>query len=141
MKKIFSIILSVFVIISLICSFVFIQNKFTQKQLNSNLIIKTSIFLSGSNNKLKLFASTNGNSDIKKSGFKKIIIQRKMKNEQLWENYLEYNNIYNCSNVYKISKVIVVESDYEYRVLCTHCVKKSLFSFEIAESVSDIVYF
>lgn len=84
---------------------------------------------------------TYGNSEVKKCGFTKIIIQRKKSSESSWSNYKTYNDLFSESNKYKLSKSVAVEKGYQYRAKATHYAKKSLLSTQKIDSTTGSLTF
>ena len=94
----------------------------------SGLITTHTLGIAKDGNKLLITGSTNGTSEVIKAGFTKVVIERKKASESSWSKYKTYSDLYAESNKYKLSKSVVVDTGYQYRVTATHYAKKSLFS-------------
>lgn len=84
---------------------------------------------------------TQGNNDVKKCGFTKVVVQRKKASATSWSNYKTYNDLYSESNRYNLSKSLTVDKGYQYRVTATHYAKKSLLSTQKIDSTTGYLTF
>lgn len=105
----------------------------------SNLILSYNIAISKSGNSLLIVGTTVGNSDVKKCGFKEIVIQQRKTINDSWSTYTKYTDLYLDTFGYTITKSITVPSGYQYRVTCVHYAKKSLLSTQKISNTSNIV--
>ena len=108
---------------------------------SSNLIIKNTFAISKKGTSLILYGITQGNSEVKKCGFTKVIIQRKKSSENSWSNYKTYNDLFSESNSYTLNKSVAVEKGYQYRAKATHYAKKSLLSTQKIEVTTGSLAF
>lgn len=107
----------------------------------TGLITNYAIALTKSGTTLIITGRTTGNADVKKCGFTVITIQRKKASASSWSTYAKYEDLYNESNMYKLSKKINVTSGYQYRVTCTHYAKKNLLSTQKINNTSNTLSF
>ena len=105
----------------------------------TGLIFAYSIAVSGSGSNLLIAGSTICDPDVVKCGFKVVTIQRRKSSTTSWATYKTYEDLYRDAPSYSLSKTIAVTTGYQYRVICTHYAKKSLFSTEKIENTSNIV--
>lgn len=103
----------------------------------SDLIVAYYIGISKNGNTLIIVGKTYGSSDVKKCGFKEIVIQQRKSSSDSWSTYTKYTDLYIDLPTYTISKSITVPSGYQYRVTCVHYAKKSLFSTQKINSISN----
>ena len=90
---------------------------------------------------LKITGKTEGNSEVVKCGFTKVVIQRKKSSSTSWSNYKTYKDLYSDSTKYNLRKSITVEKGYQYRVTATHYAKKSLLSTQKIDSTTGSLTF
>ncbi len=76
---------------------------------------------------LVIRASIQGQQEVKKCGFKKIMIQRRPKEQENWTTYKVYNHLYTNGNECIFQKKQEVETGYQYRVVATYYTKRNLF--------------
>ena len=105
----------------------------------SNLIAMYNIAISKSGNTLIIVATTSGTYEVKKCGFKEVVIQQRKSINDSWSTYAKYTDLIIENSNYTISKNITVPSGYQYRVTCIHYAKKSLLSTEKISNASNIV--
>lgn len=105
----------------------------------SNLITIYNIAISKKGNTLMIVGKTYGISEVKKSGFKEVVIQQRKTSSDSWSTYTKYTDLYLDSTSYVISKSLTVPSGYQYRVTCIHYAKKSLLSTQKINNTSNIV--
>lgn len=108
---------------------------------SSNLITKNSFRISKKGTSLILYGITQGNSEVVKCGFTKVVIQRKKSSSTSWSNYKTYNDLFSESNNYTLNKSVAVEKGYQYRVTATHYAKKSLLSTQKIEVTTGSLTF
>ena len=105
----------------------------------SDLINMYYIGISKSGNSLIIVGKTYGSSEVKKCGFKEIVIQQRKTINDSWSTYTKYTDLYVDDFAYTISKTITVPSGYQYRVTCVHYAKKSLLSTQKISNISNTV--
>ncbi len=107
----------------------------------SDLIAFYSIGISKDGNTLYVVGKTTGTSQVIKSGFKEVVIQRRSSSSASWSDYITYKDLYIDEVAYLLAKSITVPSGYQYRVTCIHYAKKNLFSVQKINNVSNILTF
>lgn len=107
----------------------------------TGLIVAKSLSIAKDENKLVIRGYTQGSSEVKKSGFTEIVVQRKKASESKWSNYKTYDDLYSDSNYYSLSKSLTVTTGYQYRVTATHYAKKSLLSTQKIEVTTGYLTF
>lgn len=105
----------------------------------SGLIISYGIAISSSGSNLLIAGRTLCDLDIVKCGFTVVTIKRRTASSLPWTTYKTYNDLYNSSSTYTLTKTISVSTGYQYRVYCTHYAKKNLFSTEKIENASNVI--
>ena len=105
----------------------------------SDLINMYYIGISKSGNNLIIVGKTYGVSEVKKCGFKEVVIQQRKTINDSWSTYIKYTDLYLDTSSYTLSKSITVPSGYQYRVTCIHYAKKSLLSTQKLSNTSNIV--
>ena len=105
----------------------------------ASLIARYSIAISKSENSLIIVGNTVGTYEVKKSGFKEVVIQQRKTINDSWSTYIKYTDLYIDNTSYTISKSITVPSGYQYRVTCIHYAKKSLLSTQKISNTSNVV--
>ena len=105
----------------------------------SDLIIRYSIAISKNGSSLIIVGNTICVSEVKKSGFKEVVIQQRKTINDSWSTYIKYTDLYTDYPAYTLSKSITVPSGYQYRVTCIHYAKKSLLSTQKISNTSNVV--
>lgn len=105
----------------------------------SDLIAMYHIAIAKSGNSLIVAGKTIGTYEVKKSGFKEVVIQQRKSSSDSWSTYTKYTDLYIDVSSYTLSKTLAVPSGYQYRVTCIHYAKKSLFSTQKISNTSNIV--
>lgn len=105
----------------------------------SGLILIYAIAMNASGNDLLLAGKTICDPDVIKCGFTEIILKRRTSSSASWTTYKTYEDLYNNSSSYTITKRITVPSGYQYRFYCTHYAKKNLFSKEKIDNASNVL--
>lgn len=162
MKKILSIFLSIFVIVSCLApSYAFAadiseyDSEFTQEEFeslehvyaisiqpySSGLITNHTLGIAKSSRELLITGETRGSSGVVRCGFTKVVIQRRNSSSASWSKYKEFSDLCSDSKYYKLSKRVPVESGYQYRVTATHYAKKSLFSTQKLDATTSYLSF
>lgn len=107
----------------------------------SGLISFYSIGISKDGNTLYVVGKTTGTVEVVKSGFKEVVIQRRVNSSSSWSDYITYEDLYIDEFGYNLAKAITVPSGYQYRVTCIHYAKKNFFSVQKINNVSNIMTF
>lgn len=107
----------------------------------SNLITIYNIAISKNGNTLIIVGKTHGISDVKKCGFKEVVVQRRKVGSDSWSNYTKYTDLYLDTSSYTLSKSLTVDSGYQYRVTCIHYAKKNIFSTQKISNISNALVF
>lgn len=105
----------------------------------NNLINRYNIAINKNGSNLIIVASTIGTYEVKKSGFKEIVIQQRKSSSDSWSTYAKYTDLYLDNQTYTISKSLAVPSGYQYRATCIHYAKKNLFSVQKISNISNFV--
>lgn len=105
----------------------------------SGLITMYNIAISKNGNSLIIVGNTSCISDVKRCGFKEVIIQRRRTINDSWSNYTKYTDLYLDTSGYTLSKHLTVDSGYQYRVTCIHYAKKNIFSTQKLSNISNTV--
>ena len=92
-------------------------------------------------NTLNIAGMTTGTTEVVKSGFKEVVVQRRASSSSSWTDYVTYKDIYIDQIGYVLSKSLTVATGYQYRVTCIHYAKKNIFSVQKIDNVSNIVQF
>ena len=111
------------------------------RPLASGLITFYSIGISKDGNTLIIAGKTSGAAGVIKCGFTKVTIQRRKDSSSSWTDYKVYEDLYNDSGIYALSKSYIVISGYEYRVTCTHYAKKNILSVQKINNTSNTISF
>lgn len=105
----------------------------------SDLISGYAIGISKSGTTIDIVGKTIGRYDVVKSGYTKVVIQRRANSSSSWSNYKTYKDIYADLPACYLSKSITVAKGYQYRVTCVHYAKKSLLSTQKIDNTSNTV--
>lgn len=105
----------------------------------TGLISMYYIGIAQNGNTLTIVGKTYGISDVKKSGFKEIVVQQRKSSSDSWSTYTKYTDVYLDNTSYVISKSLAVPAGYQYRVTCIHYAKKNLLSTQKISNTSNIV--
>lgn len=105
----------------------------------SGLIRSYSIYLTKSGSILNLTAQTYGTSEVVKSGFKNIMVQRRKTSDDPWKDYFDYGSVYADTFFANLNTKISVAANYQYRITLKHYAKKNLLSVETISNISNIV--
>ena len=105
----------------------------------SGLIVSYGIGVSCSGSNLLIAGKTICAPDVVKCGFTVVTIQRRTVSTASWTTYKTYEDLYRDSPSYYLTKTIAVPTGYQYRVVCTHYAKKSLFSTQKISNTSNII--
>ncbi len=108
----------------------------------SDLINLWAIAISKSGtNTLYIAGKTTGTTEVVKSGFKEVVVQRRANSSSSWTDYATYEDLYIDQFAYVLTKSLTVTSGYQYRVTCVHYAKKNIFSVQKIDNVSNILTF
>jgi len=105
----------------------------------TGLIFSYSLSLSKSGTTLNIEGKTLGTSEVVRTGFKNLVVQRRKTTSDSWEEYYDYGNVYRDASAASLSTTLVVERGYQYRISCKHYAKKSLLSTQTVSNTSNIV--
>lgn len=105
----------------------------------SGLIASYYIAIAAEGNSLLIGGQTICAVDVVKCGFTIVTIKRRTSSTASWTTYKTYEDLYENSPSYVLSKKITVPSGYQYRVYCTHYAKKNLFSREKIDNASNVL--
>lgn len=105
----------------------------------ASLIHSYSLHLTKTGNTLNITGQTHGSTEVVKSGFKDLTIQRRKTSDDSWKDYYEYGNLYADATAANLNTTLVVESGYQYRISCKHYAKKNIFSVQTIANTSGIV--
>ena len=92
-------------------------------------------------NTLNIAGKTTGTTEVVKSGFKEIVVQRRTSSSASWTDYYTYEDVYINEPAYTIGKSLTVPTGYQYRVTCIHYAKKNIFSVQKIDNVSNVIQF
>lgn len=105
----------------------------------TGLIHTYSLHLTKTGSTLNIVGTTIGSTEVVRSGFKDLIIQRRKTTDDAWKDYYEYGNLYADTFGARLDTTLAVASNYQYRITCKHYAKKSLLSVQTISNVSNIV--
>lgn len=113
-----------------------------EEQRASDLINAWAIAISKSGtNTLNIAGKTTGTSQVVKSGFKEVVVQRRASSSASWSDYVTYEDLYWDAGSYTLAKSLTVPTGYQYRVTCIHYAKKNIFSVQKIDNESNIIQF
>jgi hypothetical protein len=119
---------------------IYYQNSNNQiSTLTSGLIFNYGIAISSSGSNLLIAGKTICDTDVVKCGFTVVTIKRRTSSTKSWSTYKTYEDLYNSSSSYTLTKTISVSKGYQYRVYCTHYAKKNILSTEKIDNASNVV--
>ena len=107
----------------------------------TGLITGRNLYIKKNGTTLSICGYTTGGSDVEKTGFKEVVIERRKNSSSSWSEYKVYEDLYSESSTYKLNKSVTVPSGYQYRVTAVHYAKKSLFSTQKIEAVTGYLSF
>ena len=105
----------------------------------TGLINAYGLSLSKTGTTLNLSGQTYGSTEVVKSGFKDLTVQRRKTSDDAWKDYYEFGNVYIDGFAAVLSTTLVVESGYQYRISCKHYAKKNILSVQTIANTSGIV--
>ena len=115
----------------------------TKLELNeraTGLILDGAIAVGNSGTTLLIAGRLTCTTEVKKSGFKEIVVQKKTTANGDWVNIFTYEDLYADSPYYSVQKTLGVVAGYYYRVTCIYYAKKNIFSVQKIEATSNIVH-
>ena len=105
----------------------------------SGLILSYGLEVSITSAGLKIRGETYCITDVVKSGFKNLVVQRRKNSSYSWSECYDFGNVYVETNAARLSTTLSVASGYQYRLSCKHYAKKSLLVTESISNTSGIV--
>lgn len=105
----------------------------------TGLILKYGLTITSESNKITIYGITDGALDVVKCGIKNLTVERRLNNNDSWESYYEFDNLYADSDYIEIRKVVAVTRGYQYRVTCKHYAKKNILMVENISNTSNII--
>ena len=90
---------------------------------------------------LYIAGKTTGTTEVVKSGFKEVVVQRRANSNSSWSDYVTYEDLYIEQFAYVLAKSLTVPTGYQYRVTCVHYAKKNLLSVQKLDNVSNVITF
>ncbi len=105
----------------------------------TGLISTYSLYLTKTGSVLNITGFTAGSTEVVRSGFKDLMVQRRKTIDDPWEDYYEYGNIYVDAFAANLDTTLAVAANYQYRVTCKHYAKKNILSVQTISNVSNIV--
>jgi len=113
--------------------------EFVANERATGLIQHGRIAVSNSGTTLLILGEVYCTTEVKKCGFKEIVVQKRTTANGEWVNIFTYEDLYVDSDVYGVQKTLGVVAGYDYRVTCIYYAKKNIFSVQKIEAVSNIV--
>ena len=77
--------------------------------------------------------------EVKKCGFKEVIVQKRTTANGEWVNIFTYEDLYSDFCAHTIQKTLGVVAGYDYRVTCVFYAKKNIFSVQKIDAVSNVI--
>ena len=105
----------------------------------TGLILDGIIAVSNRGTTLLIFGDLSCSTEVKKCGFKEVVVQKRTTTNGEWVNIFTYEDLYADSVFYTLQKTLGVVAGYDYRVTCIYYAKKNIFSVQKIEAVSNIV--
>lgn len=105
----------------------------------SGLILIYGLEISVTGTTLKIRGETYCITDVVKSGFKNLVVQRKKTTSATWSDYYDYGDLYSDTYSASVNTTLAVESGYQYRVACKHYAKKNLLMTQSISNTSNVV--
>ena len=106
----------------------------------TGLIMDGVLAVSNSGTTLLIFGEISCTTEVKKCGFKEVVVQKRTTSNGNWVNIFTYEDLYVDSDYYSIQKRLGVVAGYDYRVTCIYYAKKNIFSVQKIEATSNIVH-
>ena len=92
-------------------------------------------------NTLNIAGQTSGTTEVVRTGFKEVVVQRRASSSASWSDYVTYEDLYWDEIAYVLTKTLTVPTGYQYRVTCIHYAKKNFLSVQKIENESNIIAF
>lgn len=92
-------------------------------------------------NTLNIAGKTSGTTEVVRTGFKEVVVQRRTSSSASWSDYVTYEDLYWDQVAYVLTKTLTVPTGYQYRVTCIHYAKKNIFSVQKIDNESNIITF
>ncbi len=105
----------------------------------TGLIFYYDLSLSNNGTTLTINGITRGTTEVVKTGFKNLTVQRRKTASDSWQDYYEYGNVYIDSYMASVSTKLAVVSGYQYRLTCKHYAKKNILSVQTISNTSNSV--
>lgn len=105
----------------------------------TGLIIRGRIGVSNNGTTLMISGEIYCTPEVKKCGFKEVVVQKRTTANGEWVNIFTYEDLYIDSDFYGIQKTLGVVAGYDYRVTCIFYAKKNIFSVQQEEATSNII--
>lgn len=115
----------------------------TKLELNeraTGLILDGIIAVSNSGTTLYIYGEISCTTEVKKCGFKEIVVQKRTTANGEWVNIFTYEDLYSDFYSHTSQKNLGVVAGYDYRVTCIYYAKKNIFSVQKIEATSNIVH-
>ncbi|MDE5984680.1 MAG: hypothetical protein K2H13_05445, partial [Eubacterium sp.] len=88
----------------------------TENMRTSGLITAYAIGIQRNGSNINIAGKTYGNADVVKCGFTVLKVERRANSSSSWSQYTIYNDLYNDTFAYILSKTIYAPTGYQYRV-------------------------
>ena len=109
------------------------------EQRATGLILEGTFALYKNGTTLSIYGKIICSDEVKKCGFKEIVIQRSSSEDGPWEDMYTYEDLYADDNAHCIQKTLTLSTYYYYRATCIFYAKKNILSVQKEEAVSNIV--
>ncbi|MBR3974777.1 MAG: hypothetical protein IKJ88_02840 [Clostridia bacterium] len=114
--------------------------EFVANERATGLIQHGRLAVSNNGTTLYIYGELCCTTEVKKCGFKEIVVQKKTTANGEWVNIFTYEDLYADSPCYSVQKSLGVVAGYYYRVTCIYYAKKNIFSVQKIEATSNIVH-
>lgn len=96
----------------------------------SGLITSATLKFAMNSNTMTISGLTKCVSGVKKCGFTKVVVMRRLNASYTWSPYKTYNDLYRDGTTYSLSKKLVVNPGWYYYVKGVHYAKKNALSIQ-----------
>ena len=96
----------------------------------SGLITSATLKFAMNSNTMTISGLTKCVSGVKKCGFTKVVVMRRLNASYTWSPYKTYNDLYKDGTTYSLSKKLVVNPGWYYYVKGVHYAKKNALSIQ-----------
>ncbi len=103
----------------------------------SGLITSATLNFTMNSNTMTISGLTKCASGVKKCGFTKVVVMRRLNASYSWSAYQTYKDLYADSTTYTLSKKLVVNSGWYYYVEGVHYAKKNALSTQKITSTTS----